>query len=187
MAGWLVLIGYHCFDLLIWTLFADLSYRFHVSPILTFGFGRGILYLANGLGTSLGTLLRLHAGIEYDFVTLSKVSIVITLILIITYSFILTEKDLLSYKGVEKNGKPGPIMQACNAIAASYSLSPREEDVMRLMVKGRSITRIQDELYLSKGTVNTHLHHIYQKLNIHTKQELLDLVERNARTSSSRE
>jgi DNA-binding CsgD family transcriptional regulator len=187
MAGWLVLIGYHCFDLLIWTLLADLSYRFHVSSVLTFGLGRGVLYLANGLGTSLGTFLRLRIGAEFDFITLSKVSIVITLLLIITYSFILTEKDLLSYKGVEKDGKPGAIMQSCNIIAASYSLSPREEDVMRLMVKGRSITRIQDELYMSKGTVNTHLHHIYQKLDIHTKQELLDLVEKNVRTPSPRE
>jgi DNA-binding CsgD family transcriptional regulator len=184
MAGWLVLIGYHCFDLLIWTLLADLSYRFHVSSILTFGLGRGILYLANGLGTVLGTFLRLRIGIEYDFVTLSKVSIVITLFLVVTYSFIFTEKDLLSYKGVEKDGKPGSIMQACNLIAALYSLSPREEDVMRLMVKGRSITRIQDELYMSKGTVNTHLHHIYQKLGIHTKQELLDLVESEIRPAN---
>jgi DNA-binding CsgD family transcriptional regulator len=187
MAGWLVLIGYHCFDLLIWTLLADLSYRFHVSSILTFGLGRGILYLANGLGTSLGILLRLRIGAEFDFITLSKVSIVITMLLIITYSFILTEKDLLSYKGVEKDGKPGGIMQSCSTIAASYSLSPREEDVMRLMVKGRSIARIQDELYMSKGTVNTHLHHIYQKLNIPTRQELLDLVEKNARMPSPRE
>jgi DNA-binding CsgD family transcriptional regulator len=181
MAGWLVLIGYHCFDLLIWTLLADLSYRFHIPSILTFGLGRGVLYLANGLGTSLGILLRLRIGAEFDFITLSKVSIVITLLLVVTYSFILTEKDLLSYKGVEKDGKPGVIMQSCSAIAASYSLSPREEDVMRLMVKGRSIARIQDELYMSKGTVNTHLHHIYQKLNIHTRQELLDLVEKNIR------
>jgi DNA-binding CsgD family transcriptional regulator len=184
MAGWLILIGYHCFDLLIWTLLADLSYRFHVSPILSFGLGRGALYLANGLGTFLGTFLRLQIGASPSFVTLSKVSIVITLVLIITYSFILTEKDLISYKGVEKDGKPGAIMQSCNAIAALYSLSPREEDVMRLMVKGRSIARIQDELYMSKGTVNTHLHHIYQKLSIHTRQELLDLVEGGARATN---
>jgi DNA-binding CsgD family transcriptional regulator len=182
MAGWLVLIGYHCFDLLIWTLLADLSYRFHVSPILSFGLGRGALYFANGLGTFLGTFLRLQMESTLDFVALSKVSIVITLVLVVTYSFVFTEKDLISYKGVEKDGKPGAIMQSCNAIAVLYSLSPREEDVMRLMVKGRSITRIQDELYMSKGTVNTHLHHIYQKLGIHTRQELLDLVEGGART-----
>jgi DNA-binding CsgD family transcriptional regulator len=182
--AWLVLIGYHCFDLLIWTLLADLSYRFHISPILSFGLGRGILYLANGLGTCLGTYLRLQMGGGADFIAMSKVSIVITLLLVITYSFIFTEKDLLSYRGVEKDGKPGAIMQSCSAVAALYSLSPREEDVMRLMVKGRSIARIQDELYMSRGTVNTHLHHIYQKLDIHTKQELLDLVEKGIRPSN---
>jgi DNA-binding CsgD family transcriptional regulator len=184
MTGWIVLVGYHCFDLMLWTLLADLSYRFHISPILSFGLGRGLLYFASGLGNLLGSVFRLQSGEGFDLATLSVASTILTLVLIVTYCFVLTEKDLFSYEGVEKvdkDGKPGSIMQACSQIADLYNLSPREEAVMRLLVKGRSINRIQEEIYVSKGTVNTHLHHIYQKLDIHTKQELLDLVEKGKR------
>jgi DNA-binding CsgD family transcriptional regulator len=172
-----VLIGFHCFDLMLWSLLADLSYRFHVSPILAFGLGRSVLHFANCLGTCLGIFIRLTMGNHLDFVSLSIISATITMLLFVTFTFILPEKALFDFRGVEKDGKPGSIMQACGKVAERYSLSPREESVMRLVVKGRSIARIQEELYMSKGTVNTHLYHIYQKLNIHTKQNLLDLVE----------
>ncbi|MDR3136138.1 MAG: helix-turn-helix transcriptional regulator [Coriobacteriales bacterium] len=177
MTGWIVLAGYHCFDLMTWILLADLSYRFHISPILSFGLGRGVLYFSCGMGSCIGRLIRLYWGIGFESMATSLAVTVITLVLVLTYCLIFTEKDLSRYESVAKDGRPGAVMQSCSHIAGLYGLSPREEAVMRLLVKGRSIARIQTELFISKGTVNTHLRHIYQKLNIHTKQELLDLVE----------
>lgn len=37
---------------------------------------------------------------------------------------------------------------------------------------------IQQELFLSAPTVSTHRQHIYQKLGIHSAQELIDLVQK---------
>ena len=36
---------------------------------------------------------------------------------------------------------------------------------------------MREELGLSTGTVNTHLAHIYKKLDVHDRQQMLDLVE----------
>ena len=36
---------------------------------------------------------------------------------------------------------------------------------------------IQETLVLSKSTVSTHRQHIYQKLGIHSQQELIDLIQ----------
>ncbi|WP_270296185.1 LuxR C-terminal-related transcriptional regulator [Eggerthella sinensis] len=36
---------------------------------------------------------------------------------------------------------------------------------------------MRDTLVLSKNTVATHVKHIYQKLDVHSQQELLDLVQ----------
>ena len=41
---------------------------------------------------------------------------------------------------------------------------------------GRSAKYIADELMISHNTTRTHIKHVYEKLNIHSKQELLDLV-----------
>ena len=41
---------------------------------------------------------------------------------------------------------------------------------------GRSAKYIAEELTISHNTTRTHIKHVYEKLNIHSKQELLDLV-----------
>ena len=61
-------------------------------------------------------------------------------------------------------------------IADRYGLSPREREVVELLAQGRSQPYIRDCLVLSKSTVATHVRHIYAKLGIHTRQELIDLV-----------
>jgi len=67
---------------------------------------------------------------------------------------------------------------ACDRLAAQGGLSPREADVLRLLARGRTTARIQDELHISVNTVNTHVKHVFQKLDVHSRQELLDLVDR---------
>lgn len=67
------------------------------------------------------------------------------------------------------------------AILASLTqkkgLSARESEILDYLSKGRSQPYIRDELVLSKNTVATHVKHIYQKLGVHSRQELLDLFE----------
>ncbi|MBR2835633.1 MAG: hypothetical protein IKE43_08010 [Coriobacteriales bacterium] len=41
--------------------------------------------------------------------------------------------------------------------------------------KGVGLANSKTELGISTSTANTHIRHIYQKLSIHTKQELFDL------------
>jgi len=48
---------------------------------------------------------------------------------------------------------------------------------MFLLAKGHNAAFIQDQLCISKSTAKTHINHIYRKLDIHTQQELLSMVE----------
>ena len=74
----------------------------------------------------------------------------------------------------------------CREVAMHYGLSDRETEIMTLYAKGRSYARLQEELSLSRGTVTTHLRHIYQKLDVHSKQEMLDLIEGRTATEQNR-
>ena len=47
-----------------------------------------------------------------------------------------------------------------------------------LVAQGRSAARIAESLGVSLATVNSHVHHVYCKLGVHSRQELLDAVER---------
>lgn len=51
-------------------------------------------------------------------------------------------------------------------------LTPREVEITRSIGAGRSNKEIADALFITEGTVKTHLHRIYEKLNIHGRLEL---------------
>lgn len=64
----------------------------------------------------------------------------------------------------------------CIAIAKQYGLSSRELEVLILLSQGRSRAHIRETLYISKGTVDSHIHHIYSKIGITSKDELMRLL-----------
>lgn len=47
---------------------------------------------------------------------------------------------------------------------------------MELIARGDTVVRIAEQLEVSENTVRTHAKRIYAKLDIHSKQELSDLV-----------
>ncbi len=58
-----------------------------------------------------------------------------------------------------------------------FGLTPRESEVAALLARGRNLPFIQERLYISAGTVNSHLRHIYKKMGVHSRQEFIDVVE----------
>lgn len=69
------------------------------------------------------------------------------------------------------------IYERCETLAREYSLTKREEEVLKLLARGRTGVFIQSELCVSYNTIKAHVKHIYTKLDVHTHQELIDLVE----------
>jgi DNA-binding CsgD family transcriptional regulator len=59
----------------------------------------------------------------------------------------------------------------------SYGLSSRECEVVSLLVRGRSTPKIAESMFITSGTVKTHLTHIYRKMDILGRQELIDLFD----------
>lgn len=59
---------------------------------------------------------------------------------------------------------------------SEYHITPREKEVIQLLIKGYSYRAIADKLFISIPTVKTHATNIYQKLNISSKIELVNLL-----------
>ena len=76
-----------------------------------------------------------------------------------------------------ESDRAGTWTRSCLDIAARFGLSQRETDVLFLLAKGRTIAFIADELGVSFNTAKSHIRHVYVKIGVHTKSELLDLVE----------
>ncbi len=52
-----------------------------------------------------------------------------------------------------------------------HRLTRREREVMALVAKGKRNRQIAEELVITEGTVEAHLHNIFQKLDVSTRTE----------------
>ncbi|WP_337368679.1 helix-turn-helix transcriptional regulator [Senegalimassilia faecalis] len=73
----------------------------------------------------------------------------------------------------------GDAPSLCDPSNPVYGLSARELEILDLFAQGRSANWIAEHLTISKNTVRTHLRAIYSKLDVHSRQELLDLLAGN--------
>ena len=82
--------------------------------------------------------------------------------------------------------KPAFWRDACDEIAKRYRLSKRETEIFHIISKGRNAEYVSNELFISVHTAKTHIANIYQKLDVHSSQEMLDLID-DFRKSSEEE
>lgn len=68
------------------------------------------------------------------------------------------------------------VSKQCLVLKESYGLSLRETEVTELIARGNSVAAIAERLVISENTVRTHSKHIYAKLDIHRRQDLLDML-----------
>jgi len=66
-------------------------------------------------------------------------------------------------------------MQEC-APEEQYLLTPREQEVLRLIEKGFSYAETGEALFISTHTVNAHIKRIYQKLHAKNRTEALTIA-----------
>lgn len=62
-------------------------------------------------------------------------------------------------------------------LADRYRLSARERDVFELWATGHDVKYVQEKLGLSASTVKTHIRHIYAKTDLHSRAEVMALLD----------
>jgi len=65
----------------------------------------------------------------------------------------------------------------CDLVAEKYGLSRRQAEVLGMLARGRGAEYITEKLVISPHTAKAHTYNIYLKLDVHSRQELMDLVE----------
>ena len=80
-------------------------------------------------------------------------------------------------EGEQDEQRIGRYKRRCLALADMCLLSRRETEVLFLLAKGYNTKMIQEQLYISAGTANTHMRHVYRKLDVHSQQDLIRMVD----------
>ena len=182
-------VGNIAFELLL--LFGTVLYAHATdrSPAKTFMIGRTTLALSDLAGALIGERIAL-AGDTAVMLQLAGVCLFAAselLLLALVVGYLVNNKGALrlpTFAG-ESGAEVAPASpqpsrpsrdQRLQELADRYELSERERDVFALLAEGRSSTRIQEDLCIASGTVNYHTRNIYQKLDVHSRQEIIDLV-----------
>lgn len=174
-------VGYRCFDMLIWCLCAYLIRHRSVSPVWLGGLCVGTLLFGRFLGFEVFTILHpLSVSTGASLLVAS-----VLFLLMLTALLLVSHNNLLEAWGMAKPGEaPGDaeiLASCCAQIGVIYHLSDREKDVLHHIAQGKSRAGIGVELVLSEETVKTHIRHIYQKCDIHSRKELDEMVEARVR------
>lgn len=174
-------VGYVCFLIMNWVMLSDLAFRSSFSSFAIFGIGQAASSFGMTLGTAFSGITRLIGTSTFD--QAQALSGLLVFVLLITH--VLTTRNATvansedQTQGKDSSTRPhaATFRKRCAAVAEHYHLGERATEVMVLFAKGRSKARIEQELYISQSTVSFHLRNIYQKLGVHSRQELMDFIE----------
>lgn len=173
------------FYVLLWLTFISEAYERKLPAFFLLGLALGVARLSIAGGRLLAQVLYAPLDLE-----LHNVVIVAIWVLVVTVSLIFA--SYLHYTAKQKEHRlddapdelSDPVSEQADATEAAldllretYNLSDREVEVIREFSAGRSARYIADYFVLSEHTIKTHLRRAYTKMNIHSRQELLDLLE----------
>jgi DNA-binding CsgD family transcriptional regulator len=145
------------------TVFAACMAVFHVG--MTTGEIAGILLIDNVLAFSLLAICALVALAGFAFTDRDT-----------TIRF---DPPSLNELG-EIVARSGLMHDAVEQIALDFSLSEREREVFMLWSTGYGAKAIEKKLFISSSTVKTHIQHIYEKCAVHSRTEIIALLEEYA-------
>lgn len=191
-AYFLLLLGATCytlFSMLMMLACIQESEQTATELAVVYGLFAGILYASRFVGTTLANTFT-RSGYSDDILVLATAFFLAYLISLVAF---LAYRAVSRTKATPQVGKgdatePAPLPTdddvdrllgaRCRTLATAYNLSAREIEVMELVAKGNTVSATAQRLYVSENTVRTHLKRLYRALDIHSRQELLDLIGR---------
>ncbi len=196
ISAFLVMTGFIFYFLLALILIIDLVRTFDLNLSLTLGLNQSLEYLMFTLSIMGGYFIwsKFYDAPLTAFVITSACSFIMLAVVLLFSSerppwhasYYKMEKThtLLGLNKQAEDTSSSPINErrVLEIVSAKYCLTPREIEVFELLAKGRNAEYIQNSLVISNHTVKTHIYNIYKKLDVHSLQELLDVIdmEKNA-------
>jgi len=170
-------------------LLSELSLEKSVSPPFLYGIFALVYLLPNVVGDIVASyLLPISAEaipmlVGGALMTIAIAAVIIILLLINSRSPDMSSHAFAASATLDK-GKASSEDSATRqkdehilAVCKEYGLTEKESEVISLYSQGRSVRNISSKLYISESTTRTYIQRAYTKLNIHNRQQLLDILD----------
>lgn len=169
-------LGFTLFSIVMMMSCLTIARERHISLIFVYSLFAGVTYVSRLLGSALSSLVCTSS--------LSQETQIFTSVFFLLYGcsvvmFILMRKGVSGKEAQEDEGAAPRIdmlEQTCLSLADRHGFSKRQREVLDLLVHGYDVPSIAKKLFISENTVRTHTKRIYTLLEVHSKQEIVDLV-----------
>lgn len=196
VANSLVAMGWLIADIISWCMIAEAVRETRLPAFLLFGIGEASVSLMSLAGVALGFFFASRVGSEV--VALLVLALVVVYLFSTVVLFVLKDRSLAALGGRDgeqaaasasgsdaavASAEPAPVLivedrvqRSCAVLAARAQLTPRETDVLGCLAQGRSTQYMAEYLCISENTVKSHVRNVYQKLGVHSKQDIIDII-----------
>ena len=183
MANTALFAGSVCFEVMAYCMLAALARRNVENTVAVYSWGFAMYATGVTLGAQLGRAMNTRAAVD-PLATAGVAAIVVFLFIAYVVVFMRGFSFAEVIGAVERTetvespafSVARRLDERCARVAVEHCLTPRESEVLGLLAQGRNTAYIQEAFALSRNTVKIHVHHIYIKLDVHSQQELIDLI-----------
>ena len=169
-------LGFAVFYFFMVVYWGDLARRVNRPVVRTYALGYLVFQASQIPGLALGGVVAPNTGQALS--ALVFLAVVLALFVTVLLVFNDPRSALHQWLAAGEPAESGDeIPNACAELAAEHALTPREQEVLSLLARGRTAAYVGHALGISPGTAKTHIRSIYRKMDIHTQQDLMDLIE----------
>lgn len=170
--------GEALFTVFIGVTLCTISFRHGVSAIMLFGFSQ-----AAGVLASLVAALTAFEAVNWPRDAFVLVVGAMGLALCVCY-VVLTRGDSREVtwgaqedtSGSYASNTGDQLALRCSQMAYEHGLTRREEEVLALLAQDKTAAQIEEALCVSNATVKSHTHAVYQKLGVHSRADLVEMM-----------
>ena len=169
------------FDLFWWSILGEML-DYSDNPAQTFGIGLS----ANVFGVLCGGVLGMTLtsiglpSAEVAVIALTVVCLTLVMLPQLNRQLVLLLKNhtyLTAYDNMNQSRQRDIVCQ----IKTLDPLTPREQEVLQLILSGKSNREIAGALFISESTVKTHVRNIFSKYDVGSRAELISTLLKNQR------
>ena len=167
----LVIAGNTCLGVLLWAVLVYVAKQGSLDPVVAF-----LFYLFVESFASFCSYLMVPAFVTYLGADISEhlpLSSLITAFMLIVASFVYLGNHHLVAPQKEAEETRAVV---CRTFVRDFGLTERESEIAALIAEGLALDRVAESLCLSANTVRSYTKIIYRKLDVHSKQEVANLV-----------
>ena len=162
------------FEVLLIMYFGILTTKGYATPALTFAMAGGFVRLGLAAGNSLALWYESMAVPVTQALTPPTRLAFMCLLAVVLVPLVRMEFSIVALTAAPPTRNE--VEEICAEAAAEFGLSAREAEILLLIARGHTTNSMAEKLVISPYTVNTHIRHIYDKMQIHKRSELLNYL-----------